>query len=308
MEVRTALLRSLAKVNLDLRILHKRTDGYHELRSVFQTISLSDTIRLSYTPSSRSSITIEGNVVIADNLIAKAAEAILQKCKLKGLIHCELNKVIPMGGGVGGGSSNAAAILLALPVLAGKIVALSTLEKIASSLGSDITYFLHGGAVFGLGRGTELYPIPDQKTRRGWLVAPGLHVATGQAYADLQRDSNEMPVPEGFQQFMWNFPFGSLSGSTNDFESIVYKRYPKLRMIHRKLEKAGASFVRMSGSGSSIFAFFDQKPPDRSILEGYSVYPIETVSRRQYQKLWRHQLQQHITPGEIWPPQSRYAQ
>ena len=308
MEVRTAHLRSLAKVNLDLRVLHKRADGYHELRTVFQTISLSDKIGVTYTPGSKTSIQIGGDVDIPGNLIEKAAKAILEVSKSKGLIHFDLNKVIPMGGGLGGGSSNAASVLLALPVLLGKHVPIVKLEEIAASLGSDVTFFLQGGTALGLGRGTELYPLPEIRTRQGWVVTPGIHVATGQAYADLARNSVEIPAPASFQGFLWSLARGVLSGGVNDFEAVVYRKYRKLRLIHRLLAEAGASYVRMSGSGSSIYAFFDGEGPDPSILEGYSAYAIETVSRRQYQKIWRRQLREHIIPGEIWPPQSRYVQ
>jgi len=308
MEVRTARLRSLAKVNLDLRVLHKRADGYHELRTVFQSISLSDTIGVSYSAGPKTSIQMAGNVEIPGNLIEKAAEAILNVSKSKGLIQFNLKKVIPIGGGLGGGSSNAASVLLALPVLLGKSVPLVKLEEIAANLGSDVTFFLHGGTALGLGRGTELYPLQEIRTRRGLLVEPGVHVSTGQAYEDLARKSVEISAPADFQQFLWKLDSGTFGIGVNDFEAVVYKNYPKLRSIHRLLGGAGASYVRMSGSGSSIYAFFDGNGPDPGILEGYTVHPIATVSRRQYQKIWRRQLRAHIAPGEKWPPQSRYAQ
>lgn len=308
MEVRTATLRSLAKVNLDLRVLHKRADGYHELRTVFQTISLGDRIRVSYTPGSKTSVSIKGNVEIPGNLIVKCAEEILEITRCKGLVEFTLTKTIPMGGGLGGGSSNAAAVLLALPALLGRVVSLVKLEEIAAKHGSDITFFLYGGTALGLGRGTELYPLPEIRKRSGLLVAPGVHVATGQAYGDLARNSVEIPVPADFRHFVQNLAQGVSRVGVNDFEGVVYSKHRKLYMIHRALEKAGSNAVRMSGSGSSIYAFFSDKLPDPGILKEYSVYEIETVSRRQYQNMWRRQLREHITPGEIWPPQSRYVQ
>lgn len=305
-EARTARLQSLAKVNLDLRILHKRADGFHEIRTVFQTISLSDTIRVSYTPASRSTITISGNVDIPGNLIEAAAEAILAISKPKGIIQFDLQKSIPMGGGLGGGSSNAAAVLLGLPALMGLRIPMRKLEEIAASLGSDINFFLHGGTVFGFGRGTELCPMPEIKVRKGWVVAPGIAVSTALAYRDLNREVAESST--GFEPYVWDLDQGYSDQSVNDFEATVYSRHPKLHTIHKKLARAGASAVRMSGSGSSIFAFFDRIEPVRSILEGYTVHRIATVTRRQYRKLWWRQLREHVTPGEIWPPHSRYAQ
>src|SRR5690349_16662232 len=122
MSIRRARIKSLAKINLDLRILHRRTDGFHELRTVFQTISLADTIDLEYQPARRTNITLDDPLEIADNLVLKAAHAVLDALKIHGRLHIRLVKKIPMGGGLGGGSSNAAAILLALPVLAGRML------------------------------------------------------------------------------------------------------------------------------------------------------------------------------------------
>lgn len=306
MEVRRVRIRSLAKVNLDLRVLHKRSDGYHELQTVFQTISLADTLQISYTPAGKSEVRISGMPDIPDNIIGKAVEALRKVVRFKGLLEFEITKRIPMGGGLGGGSSNAAAALLAVPVLAGLKVSSRQLQAAAESLGSDINFFLYGGTALGLGRGTELYPLPELETRRGLLVAPGVHVSTADAYSGLNRTS--APVDsEPFRESLWKIAKGDLSDCKNDFESSVYAKYRKLRSIHSSLNKAGAEFVRMSGSGSSIYAFFGEKNHrDSSILKYPTVHEFETVSRRQYQKLWWRQLREHIA-GEIWPPPSRYA-
>lgn len=306
MEVRRVRIRSLAKVNLDLRVLHKRADGYHELQTVFQTISLADTLRVSYTPSGKSEVRISGTPDIPDNIVARAVEALRQVARFKGLLEFEIAKSIPMGGGLGGGSSNAAAALLAVPVLAGLTVSVRQIQAIAASLGSDINFFLHGGTALGLGRGTELFPLPELPRRRGLLAAAGVHVSTADAYAGLQR-TNEPMDRAPFGESAWKIAAGDLSLCQNDFESSVYKKYRKLRDIHSSLVKAGAEFVRMSGSGSSIYAFFGEKNlSDSSILKYPTVHEFETVSRRQYRNLWWRQLREHIA-GEIWPPPSRYA-
>src|SRR5438270_750425 len=114
---RSVRLKSLAKINLDLRVLNKRGDGYHELRTVFQTVSLADTIDIKYAATKRTQLTLEGNVDIPDNLILRAAQAVLDSTRTTATINFRLFKHIPMGGGLGGGSSNAATVLLALPVL-----------------------------------------------------------------------------------------------------------------------------------------------------------------------------------------------
>ncbi|BDC52489.1 4-diphosphocytidyl-2-C-methyl-D-erythritol kinase [Bryobacterales bacterium F-183] len=307
MEVRKVRIRSLAKVNLDLRVLHKRSDGYHELQTVFQTISLSDTLAISYTPLGKSEVRISGTPDIPDNIIARAVEALRKKTRFKGLLEFEIRKNIPMGGGLGGGSSNAAATLLAVPVLAGLKLTFQQVQEIAASLGSDINFFLYGGTAIGFGRGTDLLPMPELPKRTGIVVASGIHVSTADAYQGLRRTTD--PLDEApFRDSAWKIAHGDLSACRNDFESSVYKKYRKLRDIHSSLTKAGAEFVRMSGSGSSIYAFFaEKKGGDSSILKYPAViHDFETVSRRQYQKLWWRQLREHIA-GEIWPPPSRYA-
>jgi len=303
-------LRSFAKVNLDLRVLHKRAgDGYHELRTVFQTISLADRIDVSFRPGRKSNITLRGNIEIPNNLIVTAAEKVLSASGARGEVEFALQKSIPMGGGVGGGSSNAASVLLALPVLTGRPLSIGKLEQLASEMGSDITFFLYGGAAIGFGRGTELYPLPDLPKQRGWLLAPGLHVSTPDAFGGLNRTvGGELArEPQEFREAVWALQDGDFSLCRNDFETSVYKQHPKLRRWHKRLQQLGAKFVRMSGSGSSIYAFFDRLPQDRSILETCSVHAIETITRREYRTYWMRQLKEH-TAGTLWPPRSRYAQ
>src|SRR6478609_7665003 len=133
MSIRRATIKSLAKVNLDLRVLNRRADGFHELRTVFQTISLADTIDIEYEPARRTNISIEDPLAIPGNLVVKAAQAVLDALKIHARMHFRLRKKIPMGGGLGGGSSNAASVLLTLPVLAGKALALDRLAEIATA-------------------------------------------------------------------------------------------------------------------------------------------------------------------------------
>src|SRR5258705_13911512 len=130
--IRGVRLRSLAKVNLDLRVLHKRPDGFHELRSVFQTISLADTLEIDYQPARPTVLEIDDPLAIPDNLVLRAARAALDAMKTHARIRFRLRKCIPMGSGLGGGSSNAASVLLALPVLAGRRLPLDRLLGLAA--------------------------------------------------------------------------------------------------------------------------------------------------------------------------------
>ncbi|MCU1236924.1 MAG: 4-diphosphocytidyl-2-C-methyl-D-erythritol kinase, partial [Candidatus Solibacter sp.] len=182
---RRARVRALAKINLDLRVLGKRPDGFHEIRTIFQTISLADTLDIAFTPARRTSIALDDALHIADNLVTRAARFAMDAMRATGRIEMRLTKRIPMGAGLGGGSSDAAAVLLALPVLAGRALALPKLSDIAQHLGSDVPFFLLGGTAVGIGRGAELFPLPDSPSQPGLLIAPAIHVNTAQAYRDL---------------------------------------------------------------------------------------------------------------------------
>src|SRR5579872_4107339 len=173
---RSARVRALAKINLDLRVLGKRPDGFHELRTIFQTISLADTLDIAFTPARKTVVELDDALGIADNLVIRAARMAMDAMRATGRIAMRLTKRIPMGAGLGGGSSDAAAVLLALPVLAGRCIDLPKLSALAGELGSDVPFFLLGGTAVGIGRGTELFPLPDAAARSGVLVAPDVHV------------------------------------------------------------------------------------------------------------------------------------
>src|SRR5450759_3774899 len=164
---RQARVRALAKINLDLRVLGKRSDGFHELRTVFQTISLGDTLEIAYTPARKTTLSLEDDLQIADNLVLRAARLAMEAMRATGRIEMRLTKRIPMGAGLGGGSSDAAAVLLALPALVGRSLSLPKLSAIGEQLGSDVSFFLLGGTAVGIGRGSELCPLPDAPSQRG---------------------------------------------------------------------------------------------------------------------------------------------
>jgi 4-diphosphocytidyl-2-C-methyl-D-erythritol kinase len=311
-------LRSLAKINLDLRVLHKRPDGYHEVRTIFQTISLADTIEIGYAPG-RTRIDLESNIDIPGNLILKACELVLRATKAKGQLRIRLHKRIPMGSGLGGGSSNAASILLALPALLKKTLPLEKLLELASELGSDVPFFLMGGSAVGLGRGAELYPLPDVPQNFGIIAAPGIHSSTPAAYAALKREVLAEPPPAILRNFQ-AFTFRTCSQtpdprspSLNDFESVVFRQHPQLKSIKGKLLQLGAWRAMMSGSGSALFGLFPSREMrDRAAgrfqkdFPGIQIEPFTTVSRGRYRALWWRQLEVSLE-NKTWPPQDRYA-
>lgn len=318
---RRARLRALAKINLDLRVLGKRPDGYHEIRTVFQTISLADTIDIRFTPSRRTRLNMAGGPDIPDNLVLRAARLALDAMRATGDIEFHLTKRIPMGSGLGGGSSDAAAVLLALPVLAGRRLEISQLIRLAAELGSDVAFFLLGGTAVGLGRGEELYPMPDFGAFPGVLAAPGLHSSTREAYAALDRRLTtelEQNNIVSFESGAW-ISCGGLSRDRfpacgiNDFEESVFGQFPRLRLLKREFKRLGAEPAMMSGSGSSVFGIFRTAPDrDRALAairkdQGSSgVFPISLVTRSRYRAMWRGCLREH-THDTLWPPLSRHA-
>jgi|SRR5579859_2022248 len=311
-------LRSLAKINLDLRVLGKRPDGFHELRTIFQTISLADTIEMEYHRG-RTEIDLKSNLEIPGNLIVKTADIVMKAARATGRLRVNLTKRIPLGGGLGGGSTNAAAVLLALPALLRKPLPFEKLLELAAELGSDVPFFLTGGTAVGIGRGTEVYPLPDAPSHPGLLVATGVHSSTAEAYQALQRKPlTEMPlaIVNNFQSVVVDTPNYQTNPTppwTNDFEPVVFRRHPPLKSIKGKLLKLGAWRAMMTGSGSALFGLFPSRESrDRAAewfkkeFSSYQVYPFATITRGRYQALWRRQLE--VSPGNrTWPPQDRYA-
>jgi len=298
--MRTVEVKAFAKINLGLAVLGKRPDGYHDMATVFHTITLADRIRLSFAPARRTKIEVSSSVPISgENVAARAARAVLRDTRTAGAVEIHIDKRIPMGGGLGGGSTDAAAVLLALPALIGK--PLRDSASLALELGSDVPFFLRGGCALGLGRGEELYPLPDLAGPHGLLVAPQVHVSTKDAYAALGREltpDRNFPILERLQSLAWAIearaPREDWAGDCrNDFEEVVFRQYPVLKRLQRKLAAAGAAPARMTGSGAALFGFF----PDASAVQAgreklgaVSSVPFSLLRRSAYQSYWRRWL------------------
>ncbi len=293
---------SLAKLNLDLRILSKRADGYHDLRTIFQTISLSDKLVIEFDLQKRTQIDLSSSIDIADNLVVRAAKLILDALKVKAWVRFSLSKQIPIGAGLGGGSSNAASVLIALPALAGKTVPLPELVRMAEMLGSDVPFFLYGGTALAVGRGSELYPLPDQPARSVLVVSTGVHVSTSTAYRTLARDvtnaltsKSESPILREFQTIAWTLAEHDLEHFPlkNDFEEAVFRQHPELSRTVRKLKRLGAKPALMTGSGSAVFGVFEDEESAAAAANRFPVgtaIPVRFVPRNRYRQLWHRAL------------------
>lgn len=314
---RRARVRALAKLNLSLKVLNKRPDGYHELRTVFQTISLGDAITIEYTPGRGSKVELISDLDVPDNLVTRAARLAMEALRIRGRASFRLDKRIPLGGGLGGGSSDAAAVLLALPVLAGKRVDLESLVELGVRLGSDVPFFLLGGTAVALGRGTELYPLPDVPPRHGLVVTPPVHVSTPEAYRALRRELTYAAASRNinsFQAFVWRLGCSVPEGAweeplENDFEAVVFDQYPQLKSIKQKLRRLGARPASLTGSGAALFGMFRSRSESLAAAPAFSrqaAVPVATVSRARYRAMWWRCLGAHLG-RKSWPPESRYS-
>ena len=237
---------SHAKINWSLRVTGRRGDGYHDLETIFQTITLHDV--LTFSESDRLSLTCDDPTIPTDetNLVIRAARALGSPP-----VAIELRKRIPAGGGLGGGSSNAAATLVALS----KMFGISRpLHDVALSLGSDVPFFLLGATAYATGRGEVLTPLPPLRGIPLLLLLPEERVMTPEAFRMLRRFS----------------PPGGVNGElTNDFEEPVFERLPRLSALKERLYAAGAAWAGMSGSGSTIVGAFRSPAARDAALDAF---------------------------------------
>ncbi len=254
-------LKAHAKLNLDLRVIGRRPDGYHELRTVFQTIALHDTVIVEHAPRAPLSLAGDGSRMPLDdeNLAWKAAVALWRAMGRTGPpkgARITIRKRIPSEAGLGGGSSDAAAALSALNTLWGDPLAPAALMALAASLGADVPFFLVGGTALGLGRGDDVYPLIDLPTRNVVIVRPEFGVATRDAYAWLSERRSRRRATETTATGRGVGLLGDASLG-NDFEQAVEARHPTIRQLRQRLVALGATAARLSGSGSAVFGLFD---------------------------------------------------
>ena len=257
---------------------------------------------MEFEIAKRTQINISTSIDIEDNLVVRSAKLALESLKVSAWVRFTLLKRIPMGAGMGGGSSNAAAALIALLALirkmTGKGLPAPEVVRLAESLGSDVPFFLYGGTALGLGRGTELYPLPDLPSRAAVVVASGIHVSTADAYRALNRtltSTPESPILREFQTIAWDLDNSSLDQVPlkNDFEDAVFGVHPRLAGFVRKLRRLGAGPALMTGSGSAVFGVFPSVARAREAAAAFAgglAQPVGFVSRKQYRRAWRRAL------------------
>ena len=339
-------VRSFAKINLGLCIGARRADGFHQLCTVYQTIALHDFIRIQVVRGTGIEIRCQDSRIPKDesNTCYPIVKRAMSLMGAKGRVVIELDKRLPVQGGLGGASSNAIATVVALERAVRKQLSGAEKLRIAAEVGSDLPLFLLGGTILGVGRGEEVYPLPDLAATPCVLATPEIGVSTPQAFADWDRMINgaaSVPLPDelrssgrrsiqsakltlsghsdrmnefsrrlsawlsGLPSKSWKpvtgVPAGSRgraesplldlvrTGIENDFERVVFPKHPELREVKRVLEKAGAFYASLSGSGSALYGLFrtrevSEKAATRLRNQGIPAQATVTLMRPQY---WR---------------------
>jgi 4-diphosphocytidyl-2-C-methyl-D-erythritol kinase len=359
-------VRSFAKINLGLRIGSSRPDGFHELRTVYQTIALHDVVRVFLDRGNGIEIRCQDPRVPADesNTCYRIVERAMAGLQARGRVVVEIEKRLPVQGGLGGASGNAVAVLLGLEAVLKKQLSGTERLRIAAEVGSDLPLFLVGGTVLGVGRGEEVYPGVDLPASLCVVALPGVGVSTARAFADwdllLSRpgpesvalaspigtneggsrpagrgvarrgegarsgifpgtggaagrskltvaDPSDRMTVHGREFSAWlcsasgvpvsksrgraETPLLDLvrTGIENDFERVVFPKYPELREVKRLLQRAGAFYASLSGSGSATYGLFAsrsvaEEAVSRLAKADVAAVVTRTLTRRQYWK------------------------
>jgi 4-diphosphocytidyl-2-C-methyl-D-erythritol kinase len=330
-------VRSFAKINLGLSIGALRADGFHELHTVYQTIAPHDVLRLRIGKGSGIEIRCTDPRVPTDetNTCYRTIEFAMAALRSKGRVLLEIEKRLPVQGGLGGASSNAVAALLALERAWRKRLSVVERLRIAAEVGSDLPLFLVGGTVLGVGRGEQVYPLPDLPSTYSVLAAPEIGISTAKAFADWDaimasqaeggaagQPGTAVPTHKPGKLTVSTqsdkiIQFGRtvsswLSGSSgvpargrgraetplldlvrtgieNDFERVVFPKYPELREVKRVLEREGALYASLSGSGSAVYGLFGARvkadqAAARLRKQGIPAQTTTTLTREQYWK------------------------
>ena len=287
----TTLLRiySCAKINPALSVRGKRADGYHEIQTVFQTIDLCDEIEIR--PSERLELQCQGlpGVPREENLVWKAASRLCAAAGGNKGAAIKLKKKIPVGAGLGGGSSNAAAVLLGLKRFWQLDDTNIDLAALAADLGSDVPFFLTGGMALGTGRGEKVTPLPDSFTEHLVVIFPGIHISTAEAYRSLNLGLTSAQEDSRILKFCGRVKEGKrwISEIFNDFESVILPAYPRITEAMDFLKDRGAVATLLSGSGSAVFGFFSDEESALAISrekpqDAWQAFPAKTLSRSEY--------------------------
>ncbi|MBQ7883853.1 MAG: 4-(cytidine 5'-diphospho)-2-C-methyl-D-erythritol kinase [Phascolarctobacterium sp.] len=268
-----------AKINLGLRILGKRKDGYHEVSMIMQSVGLSDEVIITEGNGIEISTNVEGLSCGKDNLAYKAAALLAEKYNITPNVHIVLNKSIFMAAGLAGGSSDAAAVLRGLNKYWKLGLYTDKLEAIGAELGSDVPFCICGGSAIAKGRGEVILPLPDMPENYVVLAKPkNLDVSTAWVYKNY--DPGRVLNNPCIWQIAENLPHGGRAMAPfmgNALETVTIPAHPQIALLKMAMLKAGAYFAMMSGSGPTVFAFADNREIAEAIVEAVQDFNVETA-------------------------------
>ena len=287
---RRLILRPAAKINLTLRVGATRLDGYHEVRTLLQSIALSDSMTLT-ARRGPFALSVRGPGVSEDreNLVWRAAVAFWQALRRAGDprdVHVRLEKHIPVAAGLGGGSADAAAALAGLNLLWEARWPRRALMDLASTLGADVPFFLQGGTALGVGRGEELYPVDDVQRLGVIVIKPSWGVATAEAYRWFDDDRAQGPVEpvRNVPEVDVGWPTGPIR-LVNDLEAPVARRHPEILSMIDACRREGATAAAMTGSGAAVYALLPEARARRAAVRlkrpEWLVLLTRTLTRRE---------------------------
>lgn len=281
------IIRSFAKVNLGLEVLRKRKDGYHEIRTLFQSINLYDD--LEFIEIRSDDILLDGDDPSIpwskNNLIFKAANLLKEKHIRSRGVKIQVTKRVPAGRGLGGGSSNAAMTLYALNRMWKLYLDKKDLIALGKEIGADVPYFFEGGLCLGLGRGDEITVLPDLEPRFCVLILPPISVPTASIYQRYQPSLTSTLKESKIIRFLERREFDLLE---NSLEETVFTLHPQLKVIKNLFQSQGSELSLISGTGSAVFGLFSgverAKKVAKELIRDNPTFLVETLPRNRYWK------------------------
>ncbi|HEV3039404.1 MAG TPA: 4-(cytidine 5'-diphospho)-2-C-methyl-D-erythritol kinase [Candidatus Angelobacter sp.] len=314
--------RSFAKINIGLRIGPRREDGFHELRTIYQTLAIHDVVRVDVGRGVGINVYCKNPQVPSDetNTCCRVAERVLHTLKTRGKVRITIEKNLPVQGGLGGASSNAVVTILALERALKLQLTPTDRLRIASEVGSDLPLFLTGGTMLGIGRGEQVYPLEDLPSIPCVVATPPIGVSTPLAFAEWDKKLKEQKLTSlehsitmnefshsiyewlgrsngsstGVPEKSWDRAETLLldlvrAGIENDFETVVFSLHPAIREVKRVLERSGARYSSLSGSGSTVYGLFDDAETAATAAAGLNEKGIPaqatcTLTRVEYWK------------------------
>lgn len=274
-------LAAYAKINLGLEVLGRRQDGYHELRTILQTVELHDDLSFE---NAESGIRLTTNMpaigIGKENLVYRAASLLAEAAGYGGGAFIHLEKRVPPGKGLGGGSSDAATTLVALDRLWNTRASPSDLHRLAASIGMDVPFFLYGGTALAISKGDEVYPLEGPVNLPIVLILPDFSISTAEAYGNLRLTNREAGLK--LLHFAWSLPEArvGLRELVNDLESAAGERFDSIQEFKQLLVDMGASSSMMSGSGSSVFGIFHDEASAENAARSLGLRGIRAIATR----------------------------